>query len=90
MILPFPKAAIYRAASRLVIEQAKSKKAAMIEPHILNFYEDFGMPILELYELVDTALSGRLENVQEKMDGQSITFTVVDGILKFFGPNAFF
>ena len=88
MILPFPREALFRATSRAIIEQSKSKKPAMIEPHILNFYEDFGMPISELYELVDAALSGKLENVQEKMDGQSITFTVVDGMLRLFVKGA--
>ena len=34
------------------------------------------MPIAELYELIDAAKAGELEEVQEKMDGQNITFTV--------------
>ena len=58
-----------------------------LEGHILNFYEDHDMPLEELEEVIDAALTGELENVQEKMDGQNITFTVNNGELMFFNKG---
>lgn len=59
-----------------------------LEAHILNFYEDLEMPIGELFEVIDAVVEGKLENVQEKMDGQNVTFSVVDGELVFFSKGA--
>jgi len=60
-----------------------------LESHILNFYEDLDMPIRELYEVIDAIAHGELEDIQEKMDGINITFTVINGELRFFskGPT---
>ena len=55
--------------------------------HILNFYEAFSMPLSDLYELIDAAKTGELEDVQEKMDGQNITLTVQDNRLLFFSKG---
>ena len=54
------------------------------EAHIYNLYEELSMPISDIIEIGKTALEGKLENVQEKMDGQFLAFTVVDGQLRFF------
>lgn len=57
------------------------------EAHILNLYEDLSMPISELYEIITAVMDGALTEVQEKMDGQNITFTVIEGVLLFFSKG---
>jgi len=59
-----------------------------LEAHILNFYEDLDMPLSELYEVIEAVVDGKLEDIQEKMDGQNVTFSVVDGELQFFSKGA--
>ena len=54
------------------------------EAHIYNLYEDLSMPLSDIVEIGRLALAGKLENFQEKVDGQNITFTVRDGVLRFF------
>jgi len=55
--------------------------------HILNFYEDLDLPLGELYEVVDAIAAGELEDVTEKMDGQNLTFTVIDGQVQIFSKG---
>lgn len=55
--------------------------------HILNFYEDLDMPLVELHEVIEAALSGKLGVVEEKLDGQNITFTVRDGAVELFSKG---
>jgi nicotinamide mononucleotide adenylyltransferase len=84
---------IRRAAARLE-EQVQQKSEPDIEKqessapgeeaHIYNLYEELSMPLLDIIEIAKSALAGKLENVQEKMDGQYLAFTVVDNELKFF------
>jgi hypothetical protein len=64
----------------------KSKRviSEKIEAHILNFYEDLEMPLGELYEVVDGIRDGSLDDVTEKMDGQNLTFTILNGDLQMF------
>ena len=59
-----------------------------LEAHILNFYEDLDMPLSELYEVIEAVVDGKLEDIQEKMDGQNVTFSVIDGDLQFFSKGA--
>lgn len=59
-----------------------------IQAHILNFYEDLEMPLGELYEVIDAIRDGSLEEVTEKMDGQNLTFTVLDGKLQMYSKGA--
>lgn len=54
------------------------------EAHIFNLYEDLSMPLSDIVEIARLALDGKLENFQEKVDGQNVTFTVRDGVLRFF------
>lgn len=61
---------------------------AGLEAHILSFYEDVGMTMSELREVFDVVLGGHLEDVQEKMDGQALTFTVKGGIVEGFSKGA--
>lgn len=49
------------------------------EAHILGFHEDLKMPVSELKEAIRALLEGNVEEVQEKLDGQNLTFTVRDG-----------
>lgn len=57
------------------------------EAHILNFYEDLDMPLEELKEVIQALLEGNVENVEEKMDGQNLTFTVRDGKVETFSKG---
>jgi hypothetical protein len=59
-----------------------------LEAHILSFYEDVDMTIGELREVFDAVLNGHLEEVQEKMDGQALTFTVKNGVVEGFSKGA--
>ena len=79
---------LYRAAARFSVnEQAETTSSAGApgeEAHIYNLYEEFSMPLSDIIEIGKLGLEGKLENVQEKMDGQFLAFTVVDGRLRFF------
>ena len=76
---------LYRAASRFTInEKADPVVAPGEEAHIYNLYEEFSMPLSDIIEIGRLGLEGKLENVQEKMDGQFLAFTVVNGQLRFF------
>lgn len=57
------------------------------EAHILNFYEDLDMPLEELKEAIQALLEGKVENVEEKMDGQNLTFTVKNGKVETFSKG---
>jgi len=56
--------------------------------HIQNLYEAHDEPIILIYEIINAALNGKLQEVQEKMDGQNITFTHIAGELQFFSKGA--
>ena len=77
---------IYRAAARHVIVENTEKNAGAPgeEAHIYNLYEEFSMPLSDIIEIGRLGLEGKLENVQEKMDGQFLAFTVINGQLRFF------
>lgn len=59
-----------------------------LEAHILSFYEDNNMPLGELREVFEAVLNGHLEDIQEKMDGQALTFTVKNGAVEGFSKGA--
>ncbi len=72
-----------------VMEMVRRKQSEVMhesapEAHILNFYEDLELPIRELKEAIRALLEGRVENVQEKLDGQNLTFTVRNGVVETF------
>ena len=55
--------------------------------HIKNIYELYDLPVNDIFEMIDGLFSGDLgaiKNPVEKMDGQNLTFTVIDGDLRFF------
>jgi serine/threonine protein kinase len=76
---------LHDAAKKFTAKKMLSEK---LEAHILNFYEDLGMPLSDLNEVIDSIVSGELEEIQEKMDGQNITFTVMNGQLFFLSKGA--
>ena len=79
---------IMRASHRFTAKKLMSEQdEPSLSRHIQHFYEDFEMPIIELFELIDAAKAGELEAVEEKLDGQNITFTVRDGRLLFFSKG---
>lgn len=57
------------------------------EAHILNFYEDLDMPLSELKEAMRALLEAQVEDVEEKMDGQNLTFTVRNGEIETFSKG---
>lgn len=59
-----------------------------LEAHILSFYEDVNMPLGEMREVFEAVLNGHLEEIQEKMDGQALTFTVRNGVVEGFSKGA--
>ena len=74
-----------RAVARFSLnEQVEPAGAPGEEAHIYNLYEEFSMPLSDIIEIGRLGLEGKLENVQEKMDGQFLAFTVVNGQLRFF------
>lgn len=86
IILPpsvIKKAAIKFVAKTSISEQA-SKSSPGEEAHIYNLYEELSMPLSDIIEIGKLGLEGKLENVQEKMDGQFLAFTVRNGNLLFF------
>ena len=83
-ILPVHKQYI-AVAAKIVAEQIGSESSGPgLESHIYNIYEQLSMPLSDVEEIMDASLGGKLENVQEKVDGQNITFTVVNGVIQFF------
>ena len=56
--------------------------------HILNFYEDFDLSLGALQEAFCEILEGRLAQVEEKIDGQNLTFTVRRGKVETFYKGA--
>ena len=59
-----------------------------LDAHIYHFYEDLDMPLSELYQMIEAAMFGSLTQLDEKMDGQNVTFTVHQGNLKFLSKGA--
>lgn len=85
LVIPITKDVVASAASRFAIrEQTETVSAPGEEAHIYNLYEEFSMPLSDIIEIGRLGLQGKLENVQEKMDGQFLAFTVVNGQLRFF------
>jgi hypothetical protein len=55
--------------------------------HIESFLETTDMTIAELREVVHALLRGEVLGVQEKLDGQNLTFTVRDGKVETFSKG---
>jgi hypothetical protein len=55
--------------------------------HIKNIYELTDLPIGDLFEMIDAFFTGdhkAIKSPVEKMDGQNLTFTVINNELRFF------
>ena len=81
---------VMRAAAKFTarkkISEASSKKKG--EGHILGLTEDMSLTFDNLKSIIDDVLSGRVEHIEEKMDGQNFTFTVLDsGEIRLFGKG---
>ena len=82
------KTNVKESALRSIIREMILKESADgPEAHILNFYEDLDMPLSELKEAIQALLEGKVENVEEKMDGQNLTFTVRNGKVETFSKG---
>ena len=57
--------------------------------HIESFIEKIDMTIAEFKEVVKSLISGNIDDVEEKIDGQNLTFTVRNGLIETFskGPT---
>jgi len=77
---------VEKAASRLIARNVIQEQSTPPgrEAHIFNLYEDLSMPLKDIIEIGRLALDAKVENIQEKMDGQYFGFTVRDGVLRVF------
>lgn len=55
--------------------------------HIFNVYEALDKPISMIFNLINSSLRGKLVDVQEKLDGQNITFTVINSKVHMFSKG---
>lgn len=79
------RAAVRFTAKKKITEATAKKKG---EDHIPGLTEDMSLTFGNLKSLIDDVLSGRIEHVEEKMDGQNFTFTVLDtGEIRLFGKG---
>lgn len=82
---------LFRAAARFtakkVVKESLPKKKKG-EDHILGLTEDMSLTFENLKSLIRDVLEGRVEHIEEKMDGQNFTFTILDGgDLRVFGKG---
>ena len=83
-------ASILSAASKFTarkkIKESSSRKKG--EDHIPGLTEDMNLTFDALRSIIEDTLLGRVEHVEEKMDGQNFTFTVLDnGEIRLFGKG---
>ena len=56
--------------------------------HILHFYEDLDMKIHDFQDMISSFLEAKIEHIEEKIDGQNLTFTVRNGKVETFSKGA--
>jgi len=82
---------LLRAAARFTAKKTVSEavvKKKKGEDHILGLTEDMSMTFDNLKSLISDVLEGRVDHIEEKMDGQNFTFTILDsGELRIFGKG---
>lgn len=99
--LQYPKnTEVYRLANREVrnLQESTLLTETSAAGHMLHPYEDYGLTFADLKEIIEEALIGDFSGeIVEKLDGQNLMFTVIDGEVKFarkkshiknFGENA--
>ena len=50
-----------------------------LQAHIISPQENLDLPIFKLIQMANSLLSGGVSDVEEKLDGQNITLTVING-----------
>ena len=83
---------VLRAAARFASNKTEKRKiteqARKGEGHILGLTEDMSLTFDALKSLISDVLLGRVTHIEEKMDGQNLTFTVLDsGEIRIFGKG---
>ncbi|MAG27615.1 hypothetical protein CMI47_18940 [Candidatus Pacearchaeota archaeon] len=79
---------ILRAASRFIASKSIREAAVTPESHIPGLTEDMNLTFDSLKQLIENVLGGRADHIEEKMDGQNFTFTVLDdGEIRLFGKG---
>tara|TARA_R110001599_G_scaffold21341_4_gene80088 strand:+ start:6118 stop:7296 length:1179 start_codon:yes stop_codon:yes gene_type:complete len=58
-----------------------------IQAHIISPQENLDLPIFKLIQMANSLLSGSVSDIEEKLDGQNITLTVINGQLQFFNKG---
>lgn len=58
-----------------------------LQAHIISPQENLDLPIFKLIQMANSLLSGGVSDVEEKLDGQNITLTVINGRLQFFNKG---
>lgn len=71
-----------------ILKKKIIKEDAGPKAHILNIYEDLDLSLGELRDLFRDLVEGEIDGVQEKLDGQNLTFTVRDGNVEIFSKGA--
>ena len=57
------------------------------EAHIMGLHEDMSLRLSDVKYILDQGLQGKLIEVEEKIDGQNFTFTVVKGSVRYLGKG---
>ena len=79
---------VLRAAARFTAKKKIAEASKKGESHIRGFTEDMTLSFNTLRSLIEDVLQGRIEHIEEKMDGQNFTFTVLDsGEIRIFGKG---
>jgi hypothetical protein len=58
-----------------------------LQSHIISPQENLDLPIFKLVQMSNALLSGGVCDIEEKLDGQNITLTVINGQLQFFNKG---
>jgi hypothetical protein len=58
-----------------------------IVAHIIAPHEDTNLLLSDLVQMGNDLLAGKVENIEEKIDGQNLTFTVINSELQFFNKG---
>jgi hypothetical protein len=58
-----------------------------LQSHIISPQENLDLPIFKLVQMANSLLSGGVSDIEEKLDGQNITLTVINGKLQFFNKG---
>jgi len=57
------------------------------ESHIMGLHEDLSLRLSDVKHILEQGMQGKLLDVEEKIDGQNFTFTVIKGSVKYLGKG---